>query len=164
MELQLPAPASRYTDFPMPTQTEHQRPPSGTLAAELRSLNAVDVKLHEYFTRRFDERVQSFGWARMRKELRLLKQRTEYWYQQCVARENDRRKNARQSLCTFRCGVIGAHRLGIRQAPRSLGGSFSSSHRGILPTTTSRSGHPRLPLRIVYAPPTIRHVRRRSKK
>ncbi|KAH7975108.1 hypothetical protein HPB49_023635 [Dermacentor silvarum] len=91
-------------------RTEHQRPPSGTLAAELRSLNAVDVKLHEYFTRRFDERVQSFGWARMRKELRLLKQRTEYWYQQCVARENERGKNARQSLMlTYRVKNTSSH-------------------------------------------------------
>ncbi|XP_075526608.1 galactosylceramide sulfotransferase-like, partial [Dermacentor variabilis] len=64
----------------------YQRPPNGTLAADLRSLNALDVKLYEYFTRRFDERVQVFGRARMRRELRLLKQRTEYWYQQCDRR------------------------------------------------------------------------------
>ncbi|KAL1480560.1 hypothetical protein MTO96_050928 [Rhipicephalus appendiculatus] len=67
--------------FSLSTQPVYQRPPSGALAADLRSLNAVDVKLYQYFARRFDERVQSFGRERMRTELRLLENRTEYWYQ-----------------------------------------------------------------------------------
>ncbi|XP_072140481.1 galactosylceramide sulfotransferase-like [Dermacentor andersoni] len=110
-------------------RTVYQRPPNGTLAADLRSLNAVDVKLYEYFTRRFDERVQSFGRARMRRELRLLKQRTEYWYQQCVAQENERGKKAHQSLMlTYRvknktshlCGLMTLHEMTFTQRLRTI--------------------------------------------
>ncbi|KAH6921545.1 hypothetical protein HPB50_002184 [Hyalomma asiaticum] len=78
--------------------TLYQRPPSGPLADDLRSLNAVDVKLYDYFTKRFDERVQSFGRQRMQRELQLLQNRTEYWYQECVARENRVGRKAQQSL------------------------------------------------------------------
>ncbi|XP_077514019.1 galactosylceramide sulfotransferase-like isoform X2 [Amblyomma americanum] len=68
-------------------QNGFRRPMSSKLADELRALNAVDTLLYEHFLRRFEQRVQAFGWERMEKELTLLEQRTQFWYQRCVAQE-----------------------------------------------------------------------------
>ncbi|XP_077520745.1 galactosylceramide sulfotransferase-like isoform X2 [Amblyomma americanum] len=59
---------------------------SVTLATQLRALNAADVQLYEHFARRFEQRVEVFGRHRMAEELRLLEERTQYWYSRCVLR------------------------------------------------------------------------------
>ncbi|XP_077512957.1 galactosylceramide sulfotransferase-like [Amblyomma americanum] len=68
-------------------QNDFRRPMSSKLANELRAFNAVDSLRYEHFLRRFEQRVQAFGLERMEKELTLLEQRTQFWYQRCVARE-----------------------------------------------------------------------------
>lgn len=50
----------------------------------LRTLNAADAILYDYFVRRLDQRVAAFGSERMARELRLLAQRTRFWYSRCV--------------------------------------------------------------------------------
>ncbi|KAK8786732.1 hypothetical protein V5799_023492 [Amblyomma americanum] len=72
-----------------------QRPPEASLANELRKLNAVDTRLYEYFAKRFEQRVKAFGAQRMQSELKLLEQRTRYWYQKCVARDNESDKSGK---------------------------------------------------------------------
>ncbi|CAN7996742.1 unnamed protein product, partial [Ixodes hexagonus] len=50
----------------------------------LRTVNAADTVLYDYFVRRLDERVAAFGSDRMEREMRLLAQRTRFWYSRCV--------------------------------------------------------------------------------
>ncbi|XP_075535527.1 galactosylceramide sulfotransferase-like [Dermacentor variabilis] len=57
---------------------------SPELASQIRWLNSADVHLYEHFARRFELRVRQFGQERMAKELRLLQERTRYWYERCV--------------------------------------------------------------------------------
>ncbi|XP_038072874.1 galactosylceramide sulfotransferase-like [Patiria miniata] len=62
-------------------------------ATKIRKWNYGDTKLYETFNRTFWEKVEAFGFDRMKKEVAQLRERNEYYKKRCIAEvtnKNDR--------------------------------------------------------------------------
>lgn len=103
-------------------QSEYRSPLSPQLADKIRLLNGADSLLYEHFAQRFDLQVREFGEQRMAVELRLLRERTKYWYDRCVIDvhrpEKNKRTAGRKFWISYRVVVLRAKNESAEECAR----------------------------------------------